>query len=320
MASKKAFDAATGTTFVFDPKDVVIRDDPEHPRYDPRGKLAPRESLVKSILLRGVILPIKIEKGEGGEAIVVDGRQRVLAAREANRRLEERGEKPIVRVRAEKAEGDDAFLYGVMVAANEHRTDDDFIAKARKVQKYLTLGGTPAEAAVDYGVSEETIRDWLKLLDLDPKVQQMVIDSELAPSAAIHLSTLPAKQQVDTAATLKAGGGKPTVARTRSAIRSVKSGAGAAGAAVPPTKTQLRALVQAAEDKKVELADEDVAILKWTITGDDARLPGLQDALKKLDELRKVAPKRRKKDAPALAAEAADGGSPAEGDGPVEEF
>lgn len=201
--------------FFFDPDDLVLVEDDTDPRYDPRVRLPVDEGLVANILYRGqgVLEPAIVAK-DGDQAVVLDGRQRVKAAREANRRLVEQGVDPL-RVPCVLRRGDDSDMFAVMVSANEHRATESPIEKARKVARYIHLGHTEEEAATLWGVSRMTIRNWLATLDLAPKVQKAIEAGRISPSAALPLGKLPREEQAARLDEMTAGDRKPTVRESR---------------------------------------------------------------------------------------------------------
>jgi ParB family chromosome partitioning protein len=160
-----------------------------------------------------VLEPVIVAK-DGDQAVVLDGRQRVKAAREANRRLVEQGVDPL-RVPCVLRRGDDSDMFAVMVSANEHRATESPVEKARKVQRYINLGHTEEEAATLWGVSRMTIRNWLATLDLAPKVQKAIEDGRISPSAALPLGKLPRDEQAARLDEMTAGDRKPTVREAR---------------------------------------------------------------------------------------------------------
>lgn len=179
--------------FMFAPEDLTLQTDKSNPFYDPRVEMPLDESLVQSIEALGIIEPV-IVKREGELAVVVAGRQRVRAAIELNKRLAKQGTDP-VRVPCLIQRGSDIDLYGCTIAENEVRRDDDPMAKAEKCARYINGGRTEAEAAVVFGVSTQTIRQWLKILELSAPVQKAVRRGEIATSAAVKLSALPVDEQ-----------------------------------------------------------------------------------------------------------------------------
>lgn len=193
---KGAYDAKRGDAFWFDPNDVIIEEEDHNPLFDERTKTPVDEGLVNSILYerQGVLLPIVVRK-VGGEPYVVDGRQRVKAAREANKRLKDQGAEPLL-VPAVNWRGDDKAAMSVMISANEHRLEDSVLVKAQKLGRYLNQGGTNSEASVNFGVSLGTISNWLKLLELDDKVKKLVESGRLSATVAAELHDLPREEQI----------------------------------------------------------------------------------------------------------------------------
>jgi ParB family chromosome partitioning protein len=159
--AKQAFDSAKrGVIFSFDPDEVVLIVDPKHPLYDVRIELPLKAGFVENVAARGVITPIVVRKIDG-KPIVIDGRQRVKAAREANVRRRAEGLEPI-QISAIDRKGGAGDAYGVTVSANEFRTDDEMREKVRKAQHaYNVLGRSPEDIAIDFGVGENTVKKWL---------------------------------------------------------------------------------------------------------------------------------------------------------------
>ena len=86
---------ASGKTNVlsFETDALTIITDPAHSLYDERIHLPLDEAITLNIMALGVREPILVWKDpETGKVLVVDGRQRVRHAIEANRRLTARGE------------------------------------------------------------------------------------------------------------------------------------------------------------------------------------------------------------------------------------
>lgn len=133
-----------------DPRSLVIigldtEDGPEHSLYDPRIKLPLVEETVRNIKLYGVSLPVlvireKLDDG-GSRLLVIDGRQRVRSAREANRRLHEEGQPMAlipyqVKLMGKEAEG--KIL--LSLALNAHRQDDDIVTLCEKALHAVVKG------------------------------------------------------------------------------------------------------------------------------------------------------------------------------------
>lgn len=195
-----------GQTFKFDPLVLVIVDDPAHPLYDERvhiDRTTPEWRAFKaSIASRGVINAISVKKGAehpkkpGTYLIeVVDGRQRVMAAREVNKERKAEGLEPIL-VEAVMRRGDEADLCGLMIASNEQRVQDSPITKAKKAKRALDFGASEIQVCNDFGWSKAQFKQHMDLLGLSKPVRE-VIDSGKAPiSAASELAKLePAAQK-----------------------------------------------------------------------------------------------------------------------------
>lgn len=298
--TKSAIDAKRLNAFAMDPDDVIIigldtKDGPEHPLYDERVKLPVDQPLVLNIKHFGVIEPVVLRKN-GDTAEVVDGRQRVRAAREANKQLRKIGSEPLL-VPAMLRRGPEEALAGVMISANELRRDDDFKVKLKKLERYMMMHKTEEEAAISFGVSVQTIRNWLAVLDAAPEVRKAVFDGMLAPTAAAKLSTLAREEQVkalnDLSAELEAeqsSGRLPQGRRpqrvTGAAIERLKKartrGVKKDDVAVAPSKKVLRKLLRPEyEFDHLQGTDEFIEGFKqallWAtgaVKGDD--IPGLE--------------------------------------------
>jgi ParB family chromosome partitioning protein len=216
-ASKAAFTVPRGTIFHFDPCNLVLVEDPSHPLYDDRINLPIDDGLVRNIMANGVIEPVVIRKGPNGSAEVVDGRQRVRCAREANSRLEENG-KEQVRVPALIRRGTEADLFGVAVSANENRQDDTPLGRAQKAAKLINMGRTEAEVAIAFGCSEQSIRNWLDLLEVSAAIRKAVEAGQIAASAAVQLGKLPPAKQAKALKELASSPGKKTAAKARALV------------------------------------------------------------------------------------------------------
>jgi len=219
---KLAFDGAKrGMLYQLDADQIVLITDKNHPLYDPRIELPLEESLVLNIMLNGVIEPIVV-RSVNGRPEVVDGRQRVRATLEANKRLKKAG-KTLVRIPAIPRKGTDADLFGVSVSANENRQDDTPMGRAEKANRLLNLGQTEEEVAVAFGVGVQTVKNWTKLVELSAPVRKAVEAGKLSATAAIKLADVPAEEQKAILADLPTGTTKtgkpkkPTVKQTRQA-------------------------------------------------------------------------------------------------------
>lgn len=255
----------------FDPEDLVIVDDPKNPLYDPRAKLPVDDALVRNIMVHGVLQPVILRRnGErpDGTAVmeVVAGRQRVKAAREANKRLHAAGAEEVL-VPAIVKRGDDEMTFGVMVSENELRRGDSPIEKARKLQRYLDMGGGEDKAAVVFGVSRGTIRNLLALLDCDKSVQKAVeAGSITATLAATEFSKVPRDEQKAALDKLLASGGATKGSKARDNVRAVRSG-GETAEATPrmPTRAKLERAATAVKYNQSAYSDGFRAAIDWML-------------------------------------------------------
>ena len=167
----------------------------EHPLYDERISLALSEPLVRNILVYGIQQPV-IVRQEAGKHFVVDGRQRVRAAREAYRRQGDAGEHQIlVPVRIVKA--DDSRVAGIMVSTNEIRQEDEVLAKALKATRLMDMLGDENEVAIAFGRSVQTIKHWLKLVEAIPEIHDAIRAGKITASVGVELAYYVREQQAE---------------------------------------------------------------------------------------------------------------------------
>ena len=190
------------------PDDLLIvgldtEDGEENALFDQRIFLQENEALIRNIMIYGVQQPVLCRE-EAGALYVVDGRQRVRAARVAAKRQDEAGEF-VVKVPVLIAKGDDSRMHGIMVSANEIRESDEILGKALKASRMLDLVGDITEVGIAFGRSEQTIRNWLSLAGADPDIHDAVRSGKVSASAAIELANLPREEQVSALGELSNG-------------------------------------------------------------------------------------------------------------------
>ncbi len=184
-------------SYVFDPDKLTIITDPNHALYDERINLPLDEAMVRNIMHYGVRVPVSI-RIEDDKAVVIDGRQRVMHCREANKRLRERGEEPLM-VRAMPERMGDAKAAGVMVALNEGKRMDDVLTKASKAARLINEQNYLIEdVATTFLVGESTIRRWLEL-DAAPENIKDAMRRGLPIGAALDLAKIRDKTARDEA-------------------------------------------------------------------------------------------------------------------------
>lgn len=268
--SKKAFDLARDSVYKADPLELrlvggldTLPDDQRgpldtprdesHVLWDPRLLDVVASETVHNIDAYGVLTPIIIAKIDGVPT-VVDGRQRVRAARLANLLRKSRGE-PTIKIACTVSRADETRLMGTMIATNEVRHDDDFGTKLYKLKRLLGRGVDIEDAAGTFGVSAAIAKSWLRFDDnaID-EVKKAVESGKLALSAGIEVARIkdPEKQKaalttIETApAAAKSLGGKTSVKEARAAI---KKATGKKGPTNATDKKTQRALLAHLQDK-----------------------------------------------------------------------
>lgn len=182
--------------YMFDPDDLVLVTDEKSPLFDERVELPLDEGLVLNIMFgpdgvpQGVLKPIlAVRNSETGVVEVIDGRQRVKAAREANKRLRKQGLEPVrVPAMIQRASGHRAM--GMLISANEHSQSDTPIGRAKKAQRYIDIGRDASEVAVLLGVSAASVKNLLSLLDAPAAVRNAVESGKISASDGYKLAKL----------------------------------------------------------------------------------------------------------------------------------
>jgi ParB family chromosome partitioning protein len=193
MAKQAIESAQRMDAFRMEPEQLVIigldtDDGSEHPFYDERVKLPLDEAFVQNVMLNGVIMPIKVTKDPDGRVLVVAGRRRVMAAREANKRLKAEGRPLVLVPMLSPSRGEQSSMVGAMLSENEYRQDDPPLLKARKAARFMASGHSEAEACTTFGVTRVTMSAWLKLLELEPTLLKAVERNEVSASQALEQS------------------------------------------------------------------------------------------------------------------------------------
>ncbi len=257
--AKSAIDAPRLNAFAIEPERLVIVTDEKHHLYDERVKLPLDENLVRNIMVHGVQVPVLVVK-EGNDILVVDGRQRVRAAIEANLRLEKEGAAP-VRITILPKRGHDSELFSICILANEMRQDDSPLVKARKANRLLTMNPDKKACAATFGVSAAQLDRWLALLDLDPKVQKAIERGDVSATAATELVGLSREDQVAQLDVLKQGSEATGVKATAKTVkRAVKKKVSGTTEYEAPSRRDLKKVYDNAG-----LDEEDKFLLGWVL-------------------------------------------------------
>lgn len=188
---------ASGKTNVltFEPENLHLVTDKTHPLYDERVHLPIHEPTVLNIMKLGVLEPIIVWKDpETALTCVVEGRQRVKNTLEANKRLRKEGRKPLL-VPAVAKRDSPSRLAQVMVSANEIYQPDTPLGRAKKMADALGRGQDEQDLSLTFGVSIQTVRATLALLDATQAVKDAVEAGTVTVTQARQLGTLPPEEQ-----------------------------------------------------------------------------------------------------------------------------
>lgn len=238
-------------------------DGEEHELYDERIHLPLSPEMVANIKAKGVIEPIQFIF-DGDRIVIVNGRRRIMHAREANRQLVAEGEPPL---RVPGVSKSDEHLLGLMVSTNEHRVDDTPMTRAKKLQRMIARGYSLDECAVYFGVSGQTIRNWKALLECAPKVQKAVDTGKISASAAQKLAKLERSEQVKTLDEMIEKGQTGHKDAERHTRARATGGSDGEVAARPPGKRVWKKLIDHWNDEQLLPNFEDVDINDDVIKG-----------------------------------------------------
>jgi ParB family chromosome partitioning protein len=174
---------------------VVIITDPSHRLYDKRVELPIDPSMVESIADPnvGMIEPVVVRK-VGDEYQVVDGRQRVRAARAAKEKYPERK----IRIKMLPQTLTDYYAAVQSSIANTQRVDDSAIIKGRNAKRMKEMGAEDGELVTMFGVELRTIQQWMKLSeDASEELETALNAGEITLTSALKISKKPAEKQAD---------------------------------------------------------------------------------------------------------------------------
>ncbi len=267
--------AAAGRSDLFKlmPDQLVIVKDKAHPLYDDRVTIPLPEWLIDSVIEHGILHNVLVRRN-GHLFEVQDGRQRVRAAIEANKRLQKAGSDKLVLVPVVMRKDDDLTAAKVTVAANEHRQSDPPVVKARKAQHLLDLGATEGETARQFGVSVPALKNLLKVLDTSAEVQTMVNDGQVPLTAATRLADLPRDEQKAAMEEIRAAGMNVTRASASKKVAAKKearrTGAPERAITLAPKRKLLAAVAAAFADDDRERSQQMYYLLTWVLTGEKA--------------------------------------------------
>ncbi|MEB7893065.1 hypothetical protein NGK65_04885 [Serratia ureilytica] len=194
--STEAYGASGKTNVLnFEPERLHLVSDRSHPLYDERIHLPLDEAMVLNIMDQGVLEPIIVWKDpETGLSCVVDGRQRVRHAIEANKRLADAG-KDLLFVPAVTKRGSAVRMAQAMISANEIRRADTPLGRAKKMVDALERGHDEEDLSLMFGVGVQTVRATLALLDATQAVKDAVESGSVTVTQARQLANLSPDEQ-----------------------------------------------------------------------------------------------------------------------------
>jgi hypothetical protein len=224
-----------------DPAKGITEKDAERRRklyvqlFDERANLPLPKERVALTSAWGVQVPVQFIVF-GDSAYVVDGRQRVKAARAVYDEQTRLGVVPEARITVPgiKFEGDVDQLFAASRAMNVH-TDEPPMMKARSMTRLLmedvfdepdgkARKRTVNEVAAIYGCSDQHVRDMTKLFESSDTVKKALEDLK-QPTIGLLLTGLDEEKQIQVLSELKAehkGGAKITVDKARKKIAEAK--------------------------------------------------------------------------------------------------
>lgn len=218
---------ASGKTNVltFEPENLHLVTDKTHPLYDERIHLPISEAMVLNIMDQGVLEPIIVWKDpETGLSCVVAKRGSAVRMAQA------------------------------MVSANEIRQADTPLGRAKKMAEALERGHDEDDLALMFGVSVQTVRATLSLLDATQAVRDAVESGTVTVTQARQLASLKPEEQREKVSEIEAATagttGHEKARRQRQILGEVK----------PRLKTR-KEIIKALESAEGEYA----SALRWVL-------------------------------------------------------
>lgn len=299
--AKTAFNAQRENLWLLDPENLTVvgidtEDGLEHALVNHRALRlkaeGPSEEMVESLMADGQLQPILVRKN-GSFVEVVLGRNRVLAAREANRRLAAAGQEPMVLRCVQYKNNDDGKITGAVEAENSVRRDDDMLTKAKNAARLVERGKlTKLEIAKKLGMKKvEVLENHLRLLELSPKMQQAIERGVITATAAGTFADMTLEEQEKTVAGIEQSGVQisvPEARRQKKARNAVKKGKTAKEAATRGKGITIGVLRKIFDDEEFtgQLDAHAKAMLRWVIgEGSYKSVTGLGDALRRAGQL-----------------------------------
>jgi len=233
--------------------------------YDERNKLPLTDRFVASVDQLGIADVINIVV-RNNEPFALNGRQRLRAAREANRLRVARGATPM-RVRVLMSPETDPETQFLMARTlNAFRQYDGPLQIARNFKRAEAHFGTTAEKyAASEDMSVATLRGYITLLDkASPLLLQAVDTGAIDPTKAMQIARLPESEQgaaLESAAT-------GTVEETRREVNKKKAAAKGRVASARFNSKEIRAAAVALQKGNLPQMPNDARMLLAALNGE----------------------------------------------------
>jgi len=205
-STKKGFDLSRDSVYIADPFDLcicggkdILSDEESGPLDTAPGPDMKVKDLnrlrkpldptfAKSVHKRGVRHAIIIGKIDG-VPMVIEGKERVRAARISNPKREEEG-RPLIRLRCiVQRETDKLAILATIIEGNNQRMDDDLVDRIEKLKAWIADGGSEEDAAMHFRVQHETILGWLAFDDhATDETKQAVREGKIAASSGLEVA------------------------------------------------------------------------------------------------------------------------------------
>ncbi len=275
--AKVPFDAERGqSTIELDADRIVIIEDKEHPRYDARIDMPLSEAFLASVAEKQWY-PVVVFKNEDGEPEIVDGRRRLRAIRELNKRKpkgEARHMVGAIYLRIGADEDMNEVVNAARQTTNLHE-GDSISRKAREAHRHMErFGWSAARTAILFGVTPKKIEQYREILDCAAPVLSALDDGRIGIGAAVELAPLSKADQIAKLAEISEGRA-PTRETNGNGKKEHKTHGRPGIAAIKKLKEEYSALMTPAALAVVKyvLGETDLAGLAKDIPGVDGGAP-----------------------------------------------
>jgi ParB/RepB/Spo0J family partition protein len=233
----------------------------------------PTRALVESIGRLGVLQPVVVRTGPDGRYPVIDGRRRILAARQHAHTF----------IRGLIAEGltDGVVPASLLLLLNEQRRSNP-LAELEAIEQLIAAGATEADIARATGLAAATIRQRFRLTGAHPTLKAMAAAGELALGVLEQAASLTPQQQLQ----LLADGAQEdgSVKITAGHIAELKQARSMATVAALPAALFDVAPLAPALDEAAIRADERARIAAWVADVYGKRNPPMKLVASKIRE------------------------------------